>query len=221
MSKTPEQKRYESRLPHGDSKTAIYIDFEGFMSKPPTLVGWCCDQHFAQVVFDRALQSAAYAKGLPVQEGYRAISNLLARAKGERRRIVAFSQFDKNVAFNELGLDLSPVYADARLIGVQWLKRLKRRHPNWRSTNPNWDIDRNLKSFLELIGYHRPIHLGIEKTTSRIKHVKDQLITRGWSYDALTPVAKAKWTKLLDHNRHDVLGMIELVKKAIEGFVPT
>jgi hypothetical protein len=65
----------------------------------------------------------------------------------------------------------------------------------------------------------RPIHLGIEKTTSRIKHVKDQLIARE-SFDALTPVAKAKWTKLLDHNRHDVMGMERLVKKTIEGFVP-
>jgi hypothetical protein len=36
----------------------------------------------------------------------------------------------------------------------------------------------------------------------------------------LTPAAKAKWTKLFDHNRHDALGMIELVEKAVEEFVP-
>jgi hypothetical protein len=172
---TSEQKRYETSLTREDARAAFYIDFEGFMNKLPTLMGYCCDRHFVQVVFDRALQSAASAKGLSVQEGQTAVANLLRRAKGEGRRIVAFSQFDKNVSFDELGVDLSPVYADARLIARQWLKQLKRHHPNWHKTSPNWDIDRKLKSFLELIGYHRPIHLGIEKTTSRIKHVKDQL----------------------------------------------
>ena len=135
-----------------------------------------------------------------MQEGRAAVADLLARAKRERRRIVAYSQFEKNVSFDKLGVDLSPVYADARFIAVKWLRQLKRRHPNWKQTNPNWDIGRNLKSFFDLIGYRRPIHLGIEKTTSRIKHVKDQLIARE-TFDALTPVAKAKWTKLLDHNR--------------------
>jgi hypothetical protein len=33
---TPEQKRFESSLSQEESKTAIYIDFEGFMSKPST-----------------------------------------------------------------------------------------------------------------------------------------------------------------------------------------
>jgi hypothetical protein len=41
------------------------------------------------------------------------------------------------------------------------------------------------------------------------------------AFDALKPVVKAKWTKLLDHNRHDVFGMMELVNKTLEVFVPT
>jgi hypothetical protein len=107
----------------------------------------------------------------------------------------AFSQFDKNLSLDKLGVDLSPVYTDARLIAVKWLKQLKGRHPKWRQTHANWDIQRTLKNFLELIGYHRPSHLAIEKTTSRIRAVRDQLIARR-SFDELTPVAKAKWTKL-------------------------
>jgi len=91
--------------------------------------------------------------------------------------------------------------------------------PGRKQSHPNWDIERTLQDFLQLIGYDRPKHLGIEKTTSRIKHVRDQLISRG-SFDDLTPVAKAKWTKLLDHNRHDVQGMMTLVEKALNGFVP-
>ena len=216
---TREQKRYETSISKDDLRTAIYIDFEGFMEQPPTLIGLSCDRHFAQIVFDKTLSSAASEKHLSLQDAQNSVSDLLRRATREKRRIVAYSQFDKNLAREKLGVDLSPVYADARLIATKWLRLIKSRNPNWRKTHPNWDIDRTLKNFLDLIGYNRPNHLGIEKTTSRIKHVKDQLIKRG-SFHDLTPVAKAKWTKLLDHNRHDVLGMMKLVEMAHDGFVP-
>jgi hypothetical protein len=154
---TPDQKRYEARLTQEDAKAAIYIDFEGFMKKPPTLMGYCCDRHFVQVVFDRTLQSAASAKNLLVQEGQTAVANLLRRAKDEGRRIVAFSQFDKNASFDELGVDLSPVYADARLIARRWLNEVKRRYPNWHKTNPHWDsalpcpLDRPIEAVVSLL----------------------------------------------------------------------
>jgi hypothetical protein len=113
----------------------------------------------------------------------------------------------------------TPVYADARLIAVRWLKQLKRSNPKWGQTYPNWAIERSLKNLLELINSPRPSHLGIERTTRRIGAVRDQLLKRG-AFGELTPVAKAKWTKLLDHNRHDVRGMMNLVEKVVEGFVP-
>jgi hypothetical protein len=176
---TAAQKRYEINLSKEDFKKAIFIDFEGFMNKPPALIGYLYDQKFVQIIFDDALKPAALAKGLPVREGKVEVANLLMFAKHEGRRIVAYTQFDKNVAFEQFGVDLSPVYADARLIAVKWLRRLKSTHPTWRETHPNWDIEKTPKSFLELIGYDRPPHLGLEKTTSRIKHVRDQLITWG------------------------------------------
>jgi len=216
---TPQQKTYESSLTRDEVRRAIYIDFESFADQPPTLIGYSFDQHFIQVVFDRDLESAASAKGLSVQDSQVVVARLWGRAKYERRRIVAFSQFNKNLSLDKLGVDLSPVYADARLIARKWLGRLKGCHPDWKHKHPNWEIERGLKNFLDLIGYHRPRHLGIEKTTSRILAVRDQLIKRR-SFDKLTAVAKAKWTKLLDHNRHDVLGMIELVTKAVDEFVP-
>lgn len=86
---TPERKTYEANLPREDLKTAIYIDFEGFMDRPPTLAGYFCEQIFIQVVFDRTLESAASAKGCSVQEGKTAIANLMTRARYEGRRIDA------------------------------------------------------------------------------------------------------------------------------------
>jgi alanine racemase len=59
-----------------------------------------------------------------VVKGNATAADLLKRAKRERRRIAAFSQFDKNLSLDELGVDLSPVYADARLIAVKWLNAM-------------------------------------------------------------------------------------------------
>lgn len=216
---TPEQRQFERTLTARECQRAIYLDFEGFENAPPTLVGFCFDGRFEQVIFDRTLKSAASAKRLAVKDGSTSIARLRDRAVRESRRIVAFSQFDKNQAFDHFGVDLRPVYADARLIARRWLNRLKASDPNWRQTNPEWDIDLTLKEFFKLTGYRRPAHLGVQQTTQRIRSVKDQIVKRG-SFEKLTPVAKAKWTKLLDHNAHDVRGLMSLTEKALSRFVP-
>jgi len=192
---TPQQRTYESSLTRDEVRRAIYIDFEGFADQAPTLIGYSFDQRFIQVVFDRALESAASAKGLSVQDSQVVVARLWGRAKYERRRIVAFSQFDKNLSLDKLGVDLSPVYADARLIARKWLGRLKGRHPNWKQKHPNWETERGLKNFLDLIGYHRPKHLGMEKTTSRIQAVRDQLMKRR-SFDKLTGGGQSEMDKV-------------------------
>ena len=74
---------------------------------------------------------------------------------------------------------------------------------------------KDLKSYLTAIDFPRGSHLGEKKSTSRLKAVIDML-KRKKAYQALTPVVKAKWTKLLDHNKIDVLGMKALVLRAIE-----
>jgi len=87
------------------------------------------------------------------------------------------------------------------------------------SEHRNWKIKRGLKDFLELIEYPVPKYLGVQQTTQRILYVKKMLARRG-DYDALTPTAKGKWTKVLKHNESDVLGMEELVLKALNNYVP-
>jgi hypothetical protein len=39
-------------------------------------------------------------------------------------------------------------------------------------------------------------------------------LERLFEYDLLTPVAKAKWTKLLDYNAVDVESLVRLVRRA-------
>jgi hypothetical protein len=55
------------------------------------------------------------------------MQHLLKRSIDENRRFIAYTQHEKNVTKFHFGVDLSPVYADARMIAVKWLNRVKRK----------------------------------------------------------------------------------------------
>jgi len=92
-------------------------------------------------------------------------------------------------------------------------------YPDWITERPNWKTQRALSNFRKLIDYPLPSHLGNRQTTQRIKAVKDMLARRG-EYKNLTPVVKGKWTKVLEHNMHDVLGMQTLIQKTVQITFP-
>ena len=200
-----EADRSECSLTSEMVKRAIYIDFEGFWGQAPSLIGVAIGSKFYQVVLDEGLRLAAGAKVIPVRSGDRLVGDLLERAMREKRRIVAFSSCEKRICRDYYRLDLSPVYADANRIVKSWAAHaypeLKRR-------------PKSLKAYLRLIGYPRAACLGERQAAQRIRAVKGMCMRRG-SYEALTGCVKAKWTKLLEYNKVDVLGMRELCRRAV------
>jgi len=204
---SPETKAFESSMSQVETARAIYIDFEGFVDRTPALIGVATEGDFVQTALDPGLELAAAAKGWSSQQGDNVIKDLLAKARGEKRRIVAYSQHEKRVCKKFYAIDLSPVYADARLIAKKWRKKT---HPGLKPG------PKSLKEYLHLIGYERGSYLGERRSTRRIKAVRDMCAKRG-SYDALTATVKAKWTKSLQNNSIDVLGMRELCRRAVSG----
>jgi hypothetical protein len=198
---SPETKAFESTLDREAAIGAIYVDFEGYVGKPPSLIGVAIGPAFTQVVLDTGLRLAAEAKGLQVQKGSSVVEGLLARATRENRRIVAFSQHEKRICKEFYGIDLSPVYADARFIA----KKSSSREYSKLGRRP-----KSLKEYLRSIGYSRQTCLGERQSTQRLRAVTGMCAKRG-SYEALTRTVKAKWTKALENNRVDVIGMKELV----------
>ena len=63
-----------------------------------------------------------------------------------------------------------------------------------------------LHRYFELVGHPVPKAFG-PGNFQRIRYVRDMLNRRAGEYGALTAVAKAKWTKALEHNRHDCVGL--------------
>jgi len=204
-SLSPEAVRFECSLTPEMVRRAIYIDFEGFLDRAPSMIGVAINSKFYQVVLDEGLRLAANAKKIPVRPGDELVRDLLERAMRENRRIVAFSPCEKRICRKYYQLDLSPVYADANRVVKNWVARaytdLKRR-------------PKSLKAYLKLIGYERATCLGERQAAQRIRAVRGMCLRRG-SYEALTGCVKAKWTKLLEYNKIDVLGMRELCHRAV------
>lgn len=187
-----------------EAQRAIYIDFEGFADAPPALLGMTVDGRTEQVVLDPQLADAAHTRACRLSSLQDEVAALLARATQEGRAIVAYSQHERNVCLGFAGIDIAPVYRDARKIAKRWANACHG------GTPPG---GRGLKDFLELIGHARPAHLGERKSTSRLRTVRDMLAQRR-HFALLTPVVKAKWTKLLEHNAIDCEGMRALVLRA-------
>jgi hypothetical protein len=192
----------EKKISKVEVERAIYIDFEGFMKHPPSLIGIMCENDFWQVVLTEDLILAAQAKNIKFDDGKNVISNLILRAINEDRKIVAYSSFEKEQCYRWYDLDISSVYVNANLVARSWKK----------IAFPQEKVS-GLKDYLKLINYPRGDHLGIKQSTQRIQTVAEAIIKKG-SYESLTKIQKGKWTKLLDHNKIDVEGMKALMLRA-------
>lgn len=187
---------------------ALYIDFEGFQDQSPALIGVLRRYQFRQVVLDPDLAHPADERDLEVEPLAVAVDKLVRRCEEEDRCLVAFSQHEKRRILEYAGIDVSTWYRDARLIAKRWLNR----------RYPNHGIQYKLKEFLRFVEFERKEYLGDDVAATWLRDVRAALRRHG-SYSRLTATQKAKWTKLLEHNRIDCCGMRDLVLWASIGLV--
>jgi hypothetical protein len=198
------KKNYKQIAPK-EAFRAIYIDFEGFMKDSPSLIGIACEYEFKQVVLSEGLYPAAEAKGLETASLERIGQELLARSDDENRLIVGYSQLERKILWKYGSVDVQQRYRDARMIGRRWINRVHRGEVT------EW----GLMDLLQLMGYEVPTHLGKGLVTKRLRGVLRGLEVNAGRYEDLTPVQKAKWTKLLRYNRVDCLATRDLVMRAV------
>jgi len=191
---------------------AIVIDFEGFMDRPPSLVGTLIDNYYRCTVFtdvDPALTIAADATGCMKARLHTFLVGMIRFAIKEGRHIAAYTERERNV-FRDLGLgDLSnsPRFINIRPPAKRWRRRV---YPEAARTavrtkmvkGRKVKVGNRLVDFMPLLDQSIPSTHAVGKTTSRLRHVISQLSSKG-SFAALTPTAKRKWTNLVKHNRRD------------------
>ena len=188
------------------AERGIYLDFESFEEQAPNLMGILVESELTQVVLDAVLKSAAEAKQLRVSELGIEMENLVKRARDERRYIFAFTRHELDVVRKHTVIadDFASLYKDGHKIAKRWFNRFHR---------GEFIEGRRLADFMEFTGNKRPSYLGSQQAAQRLRHVRDMLIRRR-AYDRLTPVGKAKWSKLLAHNALDCTGLRDLVLRA-------
>jgi len=197
-------KKAHANFSQEEASRAIYVDFEGFKDKTPSLVGILFDGVLTQVVLDPRLFPAAVVKGCKTGSIHDVACDLRERCQAEDRTLVAYSGHELRTFATYSGVDFSDVYRNALLIARKW----------WNVFHHGKPIDRKLKSFLTAIGAPMPASLGVGNATSRLRAVIDML-ERRHTYGALTPVVRKKWRDLLAYNAHDCRGTQRLVSRAV------
>lgn len=207
----------------------IYLDFEGFVNKKPSFVGYQIDGEFTQLILDKdfCLLSEGTDIGFMKFEDFCHL--IIARSNKSKKPIVAwssselsiFNEFEKNIHYcNLLHVAKKEINKNEGLAKAHkempqyWIGQRKTRTGRLnRNNNPflkkRWD----LLTVLKLLDYPGlTTAYGKGKVTARLNAIKSGLSARG-SYNKLTSVQKSKWTKLRQHNYIDVDGMEYIVNK--------
>ena len=200
-------RRWATRVYPSQARRGIYIDFEGFKDKEPSLVGILVENDFKQIILDPDLEQAAQAKNLKTLSLECAIRHVGERAKNENRKIFAFSQHELKVAleYTSVGRSFSSRYKDVHKIAKRWFNKTHQARPL-----EDW----GLKSFMKFLDIPLPKKLGNHNPTYKLREVKNMLINRK-EYDLLTNVKKNHWTSLLAYNKWDCLSLQRLVNKTL------
>ena len=215
---TDRNRRFRSRLTAVEAARALHLDFEGFKNGPPVFAGIRVDGGWTATVFGDVapdLVPAAEAKGLAVTTLDAFLNKTVDRAVTEDRMVTGFSVREFQV-FEERGVasdHLRSRFVNLLPLGRRWrrethpaaearvkaVRARRKRSGRWVGGHGNTLLD-----FAKLLEAPRRASYGKVCTTSRLRHVMTQVERRG-EFSRLTPTAKGKWTRVLQHNETDCL----------------
>jgi hypothetical protein len=182
---------------------AVFLDFEGFMDSPPSLAGVLYQGNFQQVVLTESLKGCeGYSdlRYLPIDDFFQKLMDSVVQ---RNLVIVAYTSREMSV-FEEFGYsEIKDHYYDAHKVLKKWFNQ------NHHKERPR---PFDLYSVLNFFNYPLKSY-GNRQTTQRIRYMEDQLARHQGDFTKATPVAKQKWSKVLNYNRQDVEGMLFALNK--------
>jgi hypothetical protein len=204
-----DRKSFE-RMTSAEALRALYIDFEGEKDRAPVFLGVHRrgQEHVHGHVVD-----AAFAPIAPVTSLHDAVLNVVMRAEKADRRIVAWTEHELNVVWKlseddpELVRRFQTRFANAKRLAERWRNRFH---------GGDAPPDGKLASYLALIDYEVPPEGAPGNVGETIRTLRGRL-ARG---QALTTSQAERWRRLIEHNRHDCIGMRRLAllaTSALEG----
>ena len=202
------------------SKTEIFIDFEGNKDKSPTFLGVIerSESHetFRQFILEETFAVLAPSEKHPQLR----VSSLVIildeidKHYGPNVPIYAWSSHEQEV-INQMLVDteLSSQWMDRIIDAKKLAKRWARMEfPDHKFEKTEFRGRHTLDQYLDLIEYTVPTVHGAGKTGIRLTSLRATLL-EGRPYESWPPSKKKYWTNLLAHNMHDCYGMMSIINR--------
>ncbi len=200
----------KKKITHEELARAIFIDYEGNIDRPPTLLGWRMDGRSHGAILEEAFRTCSdryRVKGIEWQSHRQVATRLLQQACEEDRVLVSWSEHDlrllQAVLPKQDHTHLLAHYRNAIPAAKAWhLRSLQSRAPQ-----------REMAYFCQLLGFPVPSRYGPGKVGQGLRLLRGQL-QEGRTYPELTPKARASWVAVVKHNDLD-LRALEFVLRAM------
>jgi hypothetical protein len=199
------------RLDKQQIKRAIFLDYEGNVDKPPTLLGWRIDgETFGAIVepLFSICEKKFKAKYVVALDHRDLIAELIERACDEKRCIVTWSQHDlyvmKEVIADSQSKQLAMVYRNALGTARPWYRN---------EYGATAEIA-SLSHFCEIFDLKVPERFGTGMVGTTLGLIRSQL-KAGRRYGELTPKARKGWVAVVRHNEYDLICMERVMTQIV------
>ena len=203
MSNEQRPKASGAKLTALDAKNAIYIDYEGNIKLPPTLLGWYVDGEYKASILEPLFNTCANrykAKGILVEGHSQLALKLIQQAEDKGRLIVSWSEHDYLLMCKVL----KP--SDGERLKVVYRNAIRTARPWYRQKYGPLPEKASLDFFEDLLGFHVPERFGLGLVGNSLRLIREQ-IEKGRTYIDLTKAAKNGWISVVRHNKFDLQGM--------------
>ena len=209
MSTEQRPKASGAKLTALEAKNAIYIDYEGNIKLPPTLLGWYVDGDYKSSIVEPLFETCKNrykAKGILVEDHAQLALKLIQQAEGEGRQIVSWSEHD----YLHMCKVLKP--SDAERLKVVYRNAIRTAKPWYKKNFGPLPVKASLEFFEDLLGFHVPERFGRGLVGNSLRLIRGQ-IEEGRGYAELTNAARDGWTTVVRHNKLDLEGMAFVLKE--------
>jgi len=198
----------------------LYLDFEVDQTGHFYLLGQRYQGKTCQWVLDRALNSAADAKGLTVAEAGSVSEKLLEFALCHSVVLVAYSTAEVSYLKSLFNGQIPDRYCSLNYLNMakaakNWIRRnhaeqfdaLGDYSAKQHRGQPDYirrQINHSLASRMRLTDFPPPGNYGIRRVMRKINYLLTALGQHQQKFEDVPRAAKRKWTEVLIHNRFDV-----------------
>lgn len=196
-------KASSARLTAEEVKKAIFIDYEGNIKLPPTLLGWYIDGEYLASILEPLFETCENrykAKGVYVEDHTQLALRLIQQAEDEGRLIVSWSEHDYLLMCKVL------IPSDAERLKLVYRNAIRTARPWYRKKYGPLPEKASLNFFEDLLGFYVPDRFGVGLVGDSLRLIRGQ-IEEGRNYADFTSAAKSGWTSIIRHNKLDLEGM--------------